>query len=53
MAKHHYSADSAFLVPSCPLFQVRSSVTGGCAVVPGVGPTADGIFRSVIIAAMS
>ncbi len=53
MAKRYYTADSAFLLPSCPLLQVRSSVTGGCAVVPGAGPTAAGISLSVIIAAIS
>ncbi len=53
MAKRHYTVDSAFLLPSCPLLQVRSSVTGGCAVVPGAGPMADGISLSVISASNS
>jgi len=42
MAKRHYIADSAILLPSSPMLCVRSDVTGGCALVPGVGPTVDG-----------
>ncbi|WP_407117266.1 hypothetical protein [Bradyrhizobium sp. LMG 9283] len=42
MAKRHYSADSAFHLPSCPVLGAQSDVTGG-AVVPGVGPMADGM----------
>ncbi len=47
MAKRHYTADSAFLLPSSPLLCARSCVTGGCAVVPDVGRMADGISLSV------
>ena len=42
MAKRHYIADSAFLLPSS-LLCVRSNVTGGWAVMPDVGPMAGGI----------
>ncbi|MGY3391627.1 hypothetical protein ACVWW6_004218 [Bradyrhizobium sp. USDA 3311] len=53
MARHHYNADSAFLLAYSLLRYVRSCVTGGCAVVPDVGPTAGGISLSVIAATIS
>ena len=52
MAKRHYSADSAFLLPSSPMLSVRSDVTGGCAFVPGVGHMADGMSLSTIAPAI-
>jgi hypothetical protein len=48
MAKRHYTADSAFLLPFSPMLCVPSDVTGGCAFVPGVGHMADGISLSTI-----
>lgn len=48
MAKRQYIADSAFLLPSSPVLCVRPLVTGGCAFMPGAGPTANGISLSVI-----
>ena len=42
MAKRHYNADSAFLLSSSPLPNVRSDVTG-CGLMPDVGSIAGGI----------
>lgn len=50
MAKRHYTADSVVLLPSSSMLCVRSDVTGRCAIVPGAGPTADGIVPSIISA---
>ncbi|WP_439361113.1 hypothetical protein [Bradyrhizobium sp. DASA03007] len=53
MAKCHYIADSAILLPSFPMHCVRSDVTGGCALVPGVGSTADGMSLLAITITIS
>ena len=42
MAKRHYNADSAFLLSSSPLPNVRSDVTG-CGLMPDVGSIAGSI----------
>ena len=49
MATRHYNADSAFLLSSSPLLCVRSDVTGGCAFMPDVGPSAAGISHLATI----
>lgn len=52
MAKRHYIADSAILLPSSPMLCVQSDVTGG-SFTPDLGPTVGGVSLLAITITIS